>query len=600
MKPGKIRIVRHEWSERDDLVVTCAPHVAIKLRRVFQGARRTVEAGSYTVSATPAHAYELEWFRKLYPLEIEPASLRKYRKLVREEKNKLEHLDKIGADDYVPRDFELALPPRDYQRFAADMALTTGQLLLADDIGVGKTVSAICMLAASGALPALVVTMTHLPIQWEREIGRFAPHLVVHRLRHGQPYVFGDKGEMVMGDDGKRRIQKFPAKPDVIIANYRKLDGWADTLAGKARAVIFDEAQELRHEGTNQYRAAVVVAGGADLRVGLTATPVYNYGPEILSILNVIAPGALGTRQEFFDEWCGGGGDLTGRDARKICVSNPAALGSYLRETGLMLRRTRRDVGRELPPLTVVHDTVETDSSRIHEAEISIAELAQRVLDRAGTSFERMQWSKDIDYRLRHATGIAKAPAVADRVRLLVECGERVLLYAWHHDVYNLIESALGRYMIKTARYTGAETLKEKLASVERFKSGDAHVLMMSLRAGAGLDGLQHVCRTVVTAELDWSPKVHEQNVGRVNRDGQPDPVMHYMLVADEGSDPVIADVLGIKEAQARGINDPYDKSVAHLVGSSDDHVRKLAENVLRRLAAKGHTIDAQSKDTAA
>lgn len=107
--------------------------------------------------------------------------------------------------------------------------------------------------------------------------------------------------------------------------------------------------------------------------------------------------------------------------------------------------------------------------------------------------------------------------------------------------------------------------------------------MIISLRSGAGLDGLQRVTSTVVIGELDWSPKVHEQNIGRVYRDGQKEPCVAYYLVADEGSDPVIADVLGLKEAQATGIIDPDRAGVPHLVGAADDHIRKLAEDVLRR-----------------
>jgi SNF2 family DNA or RNA helicase len=134
--------------------------------------------------------------------------------------------------------------------------------------------------------------------------------------------------------------------------------------------------------------------------------------------------------------------------------------------------------------------------------------------------------------------------------------------------------------------YTGDESETAKVASVAAFVEGRANVLIISLRAGAGLDGLQQVSRTVVIGELDWSPQVHQQNIGRVYRDGQSEPCVAYYLVADEGSDPVIADVLGLKEAQATGIVDPDRAGVPHLVGAADDHIRKLAEDVLRRSSA--------------
>lgn len=579
MKPGTITIVDGK------IVVTCQPHVAIKLRRMFGGIQRSRDVGAFYMAATPAHAYELDWFRKLHPLDVASSAKRAFGKLVATEKRKLRSIGEALGEGYVPRDFELAIPARDYQRLAADLAHRTRQLLLADDVGIGKTVSAIAALAAPGALPAVVVTMTHLPRQWESELARFAPSLTVHRVNSGKPYAFKGKRITVKDPDGKRRLVPIPENPDVILLNYHKLDGWAEALAGRVRTVVFDECQELRHSGSLKYDAALALGGACDLRLGLSATPIYNYGPEIFSVLEVIAPGALGTRKEFFDEWCGGGGDLTGRDARKICVADPIALGTHLRETGLMLRRTRKDVGRELPDLTVIRHVVEVNPERIHEAVASVAELAQRVLDRTGSNFELMKWSGEIDYQMRQATGIGKAGSVADLVRLLVESGEQVVLYGWHHEVYSLWRSAFERdgARIPYAMYTGAESETDKAKSVESFVAGRARVLIISLRAGAGLDGLQKVCRTVVVGELDWSPQVHLQNIGRVHRDGQTDKVVVYYAVAEEGSDPVIADVLGIKDAQARGIRDPEVAEAAPLAGASADHIRRLAEEVLRR-----------------
>lgn len=579
MKPGTIRI------EHGQLLIDCPPHVAIKLRRVFGGVQRR-GAGAFAITASPANAFELEWFRARHPLELVGCE-RAFRKLVKTEERRLDSIEELDQADYVPRAFDLALPPREYQRVAADLALRTGSLLIADELGLGKTVSSICALSAAGALPALVVTMTHLPRQWERELSRFAPSLRVHRIRTGQPYDLAARRFETDHMGARRRVE---GTPDVLVCNYHKLAGWADTLARIVKTVIFDEAQELRHSGTNKYIAARAVAGAAAIRIGLSATPIYNYGAEIYSVMDVISPGSLGTRKEFYDEWCGGANPGSDKDARKVCVADPVALGTYLRESGLMIRRTRREVGRELPALTVVRHAVDVDSTRINEAVASVAELARRVLERSGSNFERMQWSGEIDYRMRQATGIGKAAAVVDFVRLLVEAGERVVLYGWHHEVYALWRSALEKHGVSFAMYTGEESESAKADSVARFIAGQSSVLIISLRAGAGLDGLQQVCRTVVIGELDWSSQVHQQNIGRVYRDGQKEPCAAYYLVADEGSDPVIADVLGLKEAQATGIVDPERAGVPHLVGAADDHIRKLAEDVLRRSPSRGVT----------
>lgn len=1035
MKPGSIRI------EGNRLIIEAPPHVSIRLRRNFGGIQR-YKAGVFQLSATPEQAYDLEWFRQRYPLTVDPASEAKFRTLCAEHERKLEAIAAIDVEGYIPREFDLALPPREYQRIGAELAIKTGGLLIADDLGVGKTITAICALTAPGSLPALVITLTHLTRQWERELARFAPALRVHRIRKGQPYAFSDIRVEVDPLTKRRKVVKHNGVPDVILINYHKLHGWVESLAGVARTVVMDEAQEFRHSGTKKYDAGKMIAQEADLRIGLsvgpstrvelsggpfgtgwsgpieeawgrlsagsaveegkyeiikisdevmsrgwisdehgfgwkpvktairhratkpmlrvhaagvrtdmtvdhsvftatatelrevptgdlkigdiipcddgawwqcgreqafdtlslaadvpqsqvtvdlagvtrqqlgllawewqnchmestygtrvpiqvylkhrwlrttgkvyvgrgkapqlplelklsswayilgfflgdgwsdgnrvafsvdqprvasivqeligmglglrpeiremthckmsevrvshvllarllkrvtfgakcqtkriphdwiftwdtearhellhglidsdghraerasamcytttsvgladdvrillrslgaastvhtsppskggrvagrqiegkwprisvswsdnaaqgiddghkggrhrfdrwrdmineapvrsvsdvdvdpesyvydlemdghpsfvangmlchnTATPIYNYGVEIFNVIDVIAPDQLGTRKEFLDEWCGGvSGDMRESDINKARVTNPAALGTYLRESGLMIRRTRKDVGREIPALTIVKHAVECDPASIYKATQDVAELAKRVLNRIGTPLERMQSAGELDYRLRLATGIAKAGAVADFVRLLVDAGEKVVLFGWHHAVYEIWCDAFDRpgAEIPFALFTGKESDAQKDAARKKFVEGDAKVLIMSLRAGAGLDGLQFVCRTVVIGELDWSPGVLHQDFGRVHRDGQTEPVMGYVLVADEGSDPVISDVLGIKEAQAAGIRDPETAEEAVLTGASDDHIRKLAESVLKR---RGVNVD--------
>jgi hypothetical protein len=296
----------------------------------------------------------------------------------------------------------------------------------------------------------------------------------------------------------------------VVILNYQKLAKWAEALARHVRTLVFDEAQELRHDGTGKYAAAQYLRERATWTILGTGTPVYNYGGEIFNVIEVVKPGALGTWDEFAEAWAGE------RDEKgRAIVRDPRALGAHLRAEGLMLRRTRRDVGRELPALFRTTHVVDTDPEVIRRATSSAAELARIILAESGSGFSKMRAYGDIERILRQATGIAKAPYVAEFVKLLLENGEeRVVVFAWHHAVYDLLEDALNEYGV--VRYTGEQSTTMKENALRRFKAGPedhgrARVLLLSLRAGAGIDGLQHVCRTGVFAELDWSPKVHEQ-----------------------------------------------------------------------------------------
>ncbi|MCU0677652.1 MAG: DEAD/DEAH box helicase [Myxococcota bacterium] len=554
---GTARLINGEWH------VEAEPHVAIRLRRHF--ARAGAQFGVIKLRATDEVCRDLKWFCERFPLEVDPADTLLER--ARSFDRRTEAFAAVLAGHATPRDFELALPPREYQRVAAELALQSGGLLIGDEVGLGKTVSAIAALSPASSRPALVVTLTHLPRQWAAELARFLPGARVHVLKKGSVYditkpprrtkkgahaisrpvdpavVAWARARGINLDDRTARF------PDVIVTSYSKLHGWADELHGKVNTVVFDEVQELRHSDTIRYAAAKRIAEGAAIRLGLSATPVYNFGVEMHSILEVLRPGALGSRGEFLEEWCRGY-----HDPAKAAVADP------------------------LPALEKSIVRVDADTAALEAVSASVAELARFVLERAGAWQERGQASRELDWRLRQATGIAKAPYVAEYVKLLCESGERVVVYAWHREVYEILRDKLREY--RPVLYTGTESTPQKEAAKQAFVSGESRVLLMSLRAGAGLDGLQHVSRTVVFAELDWSPGIHEQAIGRVHRDGQPDPVIAYFLVSDEGSDPIVLDVLQMKKPQMEGVRDP-DREIFETV--KVDSIRTLARAYLEQ-----------------
>lgn len=544
-------------------IIETEPQVALRLKRVFEKIRK----GQYdklTLSASPENSRELAWFLGRYPMKLETGDQLRLEELTEEHRQTELLVSQVLAGDYTAPEFDLAVQPREYQRIAADLAMRTGRLLVADDVGLGKTATSICTLTDPSNLPALVVTLAHLPKQWAAEIEKFAPNLRTHVIKKGTVY------DICKGKRGEKLLF-----PDVIIINYHKLGGWAETLAGVVKTVIYDEVQELRRSESLKYSAAEHISEKATLRIGLSATPIFNYGGEIFSVLSAIEPGCLGYRDEFIREWC----DSSMGDRPKI--SDPKSFGSYLREQGLMIRRTRSEVGRELEPLTKIVQAIEADTEALSKIEDSAAELAKIILSQNTLKKGiKMHAAEELSNIVRQATGIAKAPYVADFVRMLAEADESVLLYCWHREVYSILNAKLAD--LGPVMYTGSESPNQKIVAKEKFLSGESKILMMSLRAGAGLDGLQHKCRTVVFGELDWSPGVHEQCIGRAHRDGQIDPVMAYFLISDYGSDPVMLDVLGVKRSQSQGIRDPNADLIETAQASIPD-VKRLAESFLKQ-----------------
>lgn len=565
---------------RKSWVLECAPHVRMRLKRLFPGLSR--QGGvALQVTNNRQTCRDLAWVIERWPLEFSCDEDRAHMEQVAADSAAEEDLlEQLLSGRREPRRFALAVPAREYQRIAADAWITSRGLLLADDVGLGKTCSAIAALTEPRMLPALVVTLAHLPRQWQAELRKFAPGLVTHVIKKGTPYDIRTNKP----DPDMPLLPGIAAVPDVLITTYHKLAGWEDALRGLVRSVVFDEVQELRGglkrsgDPIKKNVAAASIAEAADFRIGLSATPIYNYGGEFFNVLSVLRPYELGTKEEFAAQWCDGGEDA------KAKIKDPAAFGSYLREQGLMLRRTREDVGRELPELVTIPHYIDSDRKPLEDVESSAVALARVILEHGERARgEVMQASEELSNLVRQATGVAKAPHVADFVRMLVENGEPVVLYGWHRDVYSIWMERLKD--LKPVLYTGSESAAAKGKSRDAFVNGETDVLIMSLRSGAGLDGLQQRGRTVVFGELDWSPGVHVQCAGRIHRDGQQHSVVAYFLIADSGSDPIVADVLGLKKAQIDGVCDP-DGALVERLETGTDRIKRLAEKYLRRSAA--------------
>lgn len=562
MTLGKLELTRdNRWR------IEAEPHIMLRFKRVFP--RSEGQYGTITISNTPDVCRDLTWFIDRHPLDMTGATFEALNAGTARQVETESITQSLLDGTRKPRAFDLAVPAREYQKVSAELCLANGGLLNADDVGLGKTCSAICVLAEPSSLPALVVTLTHLPKQWAAEIARFAPRLRTHILKTGTPYDLRNI---------KRRrssqLEFADETPDVIITNYHKLAGWSETLAPVIKTVIWDEVQELRHAGTGKFEAAKHIASNAQFRKGLSATPIYNYGEEIYNIVEVIRPGTLGSYDEFKIEWCE---NWNG----KWKLKSPHIFGEYLTTSGIMLRRTAEEVGRELPKVQRIPHVIDADAEPINKVETAATELANIILTQGQRRGAAFQASEQLSNLIRQATGIAKAPHVADFVRLLVEAGERkVILYGWHREVYSIWMERLKD--LNPVMYTGSETATQKEESKRRFMEDfNTHVMIISLRSGAGLDGLQHKCRTCVFGELDWSPGVHTQCIGRINRDGQKHNVLAYFLLADSGADPIMADVLGVKTTQIDGLlNVETDPLAQQLDG---DHIKRLAEQYVTR-----------------
>ena len=562
--------------------VTAEPAVLETAKRLFPGCHFGPggrKSGQIRFRATRRAVGDLNWLMLRYPLTIDQPD-----QFEADRQRAVHHAEQRQHN----LDLKPAVPPASFtgqligfQAEAVSYLCANERTLCADEMGLGKTITALATLAKLSAFPALLVVPTNVQLQWRSQAGAFL---------NLQPkdQLYADSSES--GGEGLCHIIRglkpydLPAK-HLYIIHYGLLRGWRDELLKLGlKAAVFDEIQELRHTGTKKYSVASEVAGAVDYCFGLSGTPIHNLGGEIWSITNILDYHCLGDWEGFSREWCTGYGSPI--------VEQPEVLNDHLHREGLMIRRRKADVQDQLPPKRRVVHTIDHDHDQYKHLMRDAARLASRYDEIRGWH-ERGEAALQIEQESRRATGVSKAPYVTHFVRTLLEAGERPIVYAWHHDVHQHLVEKLGDEGWKLMKITGQQTQKGKDRAVREFARGDLQMVQVSLRAAAGLDGLQGAATCVVFAELDWSPAIHSQCEDRLHRVGVGDveSVLCYYLVSQTGYDGVVMDALGLKIGQFTGImGDPSE--------TEEDRQRAYKEGQahLRRVIGKLHRQDRKAQ----
>lgn len=583
-KDGSVTLVGNHWE------ISGKPHMLFRAERALLNARR--QEGNVIVPATGEGATDVFWFAQRFRLQIrDPKRLRGDAASFAISHGQAERILN-GQFKPMPSGFKPGKKPRDYQLQAAQLWQSMKGLLLADDLGTGKTLSTLTALTDKAMRPAMVVCPTHLTGQWQDVIHEFfvgmRTHIIqkvdyydlpkyrrcekcnawsIQKQKHGKPEHLGICRKC------QRSITGDCEGPDVFLISYHKLHTWSDILGPICNSVIFDECHELRRQDSRKYEAAKRLTRMVKYRVGASATPIHNLGGELYNIMDCLQPGALGTKSDFRKTWCYSHGEA----GKEPALTDPAAFGEHLRSQHLMLRRTRSDVGRELPDHTRVVHKIDADTTQIDRIRGKAGDLARLILGKSTRPGEQLNAAGQLESLVRQQTAAAKAPYVAAFVDLILQGGTPVVLFGYHRVFYEIVTRELREH--NPLMYTGTETPERKKEMKDRFCSGDSNLLVVSLMSGAGLDGLQHRCATGVMGELDWSPARHSQGEGRYHRDGQKQPCMTYYLVCDYGLDPAMVQTLGVKRAQSSGLLQNEGEGV--ISTKSSQYVKALAESFI-------------------
>ncbi len=483
-----------------------------------------------------------------------------------------------------------------------------GRVLLADEVGLGKTVEA-CLCLKEYMLRGLVTRVLilvppSLRAQWRDELSsKFAIEAVV-----------------IDGDEARADPELW-RQDGVLIASLglARLEPHASHIArGSFDLVIVDEAHRLKNRRSRSWQ--LVDRLRSRFLLLLSATPVENDLIEIYNLLSLLKPGLFSTEAEFRRAFVRGGaaGDVArkvrdgqsavsaplGRASKARAVKDPLKLRSLLRE--VMIRNTRALAEAKLPPRFATTLRAAPSASE--------AELYASVCASVRLALETGRLARSVAGEILRATGSSPAAAaallesrldrdLAERARaldrpakdaLLVDLlarrrGEKILLFAAHLSTLEHVAEVVRAAGRSAAFFHGGLAPREKEAAIAAF-AADREILVSSESGGEGFN-LQFA-RTIVNYDLPWNPMRIEQRIGRVHRIGQTREVFIFNLVTAGTIEEEILRVLDEK------INmfELVIGEVEAILGRLGDDEREFQDLVLEMYASAGDAQDLRAR----
>lgn len=422
----------------------------------------------------------------------------------------------------------LRFEPFDYQIQAATTALRRmrGRAILADEVGLGKTIEAALVLAElrmRGLVRrTLVVTPAGLVEQWREELER----------KFGLPTVIATRDGWHSGADQALVL--------VSLATARRDPLKSQLTAQEWDAVVVDEAHRVRAPRSASGRLV------RELRTRylllLTATPVENRLADLYEMISLVSPGLLGTAAQFRAKHGSGSADPAVKTPKDI-----EGLRSRTRE--VMIRHRRSEVALMLPPrlaetslitpseaettlYTDIMTRIRKEGSGVPSARRltlrSLARLAGSSPAAAVATLKKVGWH-DLATAAMEITRPRKGDALLELVRPLTQRGEKVLVFTGFRATLDHLVMRMGQADIPVAVYHGSLTRAAKERAIAAFRE-EAPVLLSTESAGEGRN-LQF-CHVMVNVDLPWNPMQIEQRLGRLHRVGQDHEVLVHNLVS--------------------------------------------------------------------
>lgn len=437
---------------------------------------------------------------------------------------------------------DLELKP--FQKVGAAAAVLVPRMILADRMGLGKTVQTIAALKKLRELAraglALIVCPGQVIYQWIEEAELWFPGLFKIMM------IEGDRAKRYKQYDVVLRNLGHPLNGyDTVLLTYPTLRVDIDHILKLPFTWVgFDEASALKNPETAQTKAAVRVADKTSRVLAITATPIQSKLEEYHSILSVVDPALLGSRESFEQRFCKVEAYTIDKTYYEIVVRKIVGYKNLPQFKSLIqnhvLQRDIEDVGAQLPELIIQDRWLQlTKEQRARyediEAGIFLLEPGGKVnIIEAGQQVMRLRQICDANQLIWPSNDpSAKINEIEDLLRSELR-GDQVVIFSQFTSMLDEVrDRVLIPLNISYGTVVGGQSMAETNRFRQEFQNGSRQVMLMSTAGEQGLN--LGAGRYLICCDLLYNEGRMQQLYARIRRlsSSHPQAIIIRLLCRD-------------------------------------------------------------------
>ncbi len=441
---------------------------------------------------------------------------------------------------------------KEHQKIAAKFLVANKKCILADSMGLGKSVSSIIGALAGGYKNILIITTASLKSGWKKDLLFYEEEENIN-IVNGSTWTPGSKFTLI-NYDIITNFYKVPMEPVYTYEEVLNKDGEVvermkvpvmvvDKRTGKSTpkmqrsrkkadiqkslqnsplflqnydCVIIDEAQKLSNKGSNRYTAIsdFLTKSQPKAIFLLTGTPLTNNPINLYNILKLIDADVTHDYRYYMKRYCGGI-EHTKRDGSKFWTYDGTMYLDELREKikDVYIRRLASETGEMVDKVI---------SRRYYDLTLIQESEYKRLWEEYQKAQEEEKQEETEQYRqlvegmlIRQYLAKEMTEHTIKLTDELLEDGEKVVIMTNFQEEMEILANYYGK---RCVTYNGKMSTKQKDKAQDEFMNNKKVQVFIGQIVASGVGLSLPVSRKLVFNSFSWSAADNKQAEDRVYR----------------------------------------------------------------------------------